>query len=46
MARNVALEEIVRALAAELERLTVRFERTIEHLDQSPDEYSVTYLHD
>ena len=46
IARNEALEEIVRALAAELERLTARFERTIQHLDQPPDEYSVTYPRD
>ena len=46
MARNEALEEIVRELAAELERIIGRFERTIEHLDQPPDEYSVTYLRD
>ena len=43
IARNEALEEIVRALAVELERLTARFERTIEHLDHPPDGYSVTY---
>ena len=40
-ARNEALEEIVRALAVELERLTARFERTIEQLDDPPDGYSV-----
>jgi hypothetical protein len=46
IARSEALEQIVRALAVELERLTARFERTIEHLNEAPDESSVTYLHD
>ena len=31
----------MRALAVELERLTARFERTIEQLDDPPDGYSV-----
>jgi hypothetical protein len=42
-ARNEALEEIVCALAVELERLTARFERTIEQLDDPPDGYSVKF---
>ena len=43
IARNEALEEIVCELAAELERLTARFERTISQLDQSDGYYSVTF---
>jgi hypothetical protein len=46
IARNEALEATVCQLAAELERLTARFERTIVQLDARPDGYSVTYLHD
>jgi len=41
IARNEALEEIVRQLAAELERLTERSERTLDQSSQSY--YSVTH---
>jgi hypothetical protein len=46
VARNEAIEEIVRQLAAELERLTARFERTIAQLDEPPNSYSVIYTLD
>jgi len=46
VARNEALEVVVRQLAAELERLTARFERTISQLDELSNGYSVTYPND
>lgn len=41
--RNARLEQVVRELATELERLSARFERTIEQLDETPHGYSVRY---
>lgn len=41
--RNARLERVVGELATELERLSARFERTIEQLDDTPTGYSVSY---
>ena len=41
--RNQRLEQVVGELAVELERLSARFERTIEQLDETPTGYSVSY---
>lgn len=41
--RNARLEQVVGELAVELERLSARFERTIEQLDETPTGYSVSY---
>ena len=41
--RSEALEEIVRQLAAELERLGAMFERTMARFDEPSNGYSVTY---
>lgn len=42
--RSDGLERIIRELAAELERLTARFERTISQLDETSG-YSVNVPH-
>jgi hypothetical protein len=39
--RNDRLERAIRELASEVERLTMRFERTLTRLDQPPTAYSV-----